>query len=112
MHNPVTEVPESSSAYLGVEFRDFEGKLALPVSVDYEIKDLTSNTVVRALQAVVPPIDSKITIHLTPTDNALQNEENRRERRSVTVIANMGGGAQLLDEFRYAVLNVRSHPTV
>lgn len=109
MHNQQAEVPEGSSAYLGVEFRDREGKLALPAAVEYEIRDLTTNQTILAATPFTP-VAPRITIHLTPTDNALQNAENRRERRAITVTADMGAGEQLRDEFRYAVLNLRSHP--
>jgi len=109
MHTPNAEVPESSSAYLKVEFRDGDGKLALPASVNYEIKCLTTNKTILAL-TLFTPVQPRIIIHLTPTDNALQDVRNSRERRSVTVIADMGAAERLLDEFRYAVLNVRSHP--
>jgi hypothetical protein len=109
MHNPTNEVPESSAAYLNVEFRDKDKKLAVPTTVHYEIKDLTTNRQIRPL-TLFPLPDSRITISLTPTDNALQSTANRRERRSITVIANKDTTGQLLDEFRYAVLNVRSHP--
>jgi hypothetical protein len=109
MHNPATEVPESSTSYLKVVLRDSLSALVNPFTLHYEIRCLTTNRLIRALTPWPSPT-AKTTIKLTSDDNALQVPTNARERRSVTVIANMGLDDQLLDEFRYAVLNSRSHP--
>lgn len=109
MHNPNSEVPESSAARLLVELRDAEGELADPANLWYEIRCLTNNTQVKALTEI-PGATAKTTIQLEAADNALIDVSNSRERRSITVIANKDLAGQLLDEFRYAVLNSRSHP--
>lgn len=99
------QLNERSTHYLTVEFLDKTGALAAPTAVTYRIDCLTTGVVVRNDTAI--GAGSTIEITLTPTDNAMQNQDNVTEHRRVTVIGQYGGsGDQVVKGYDYILRNM------
>ena len=98
------EVPQRTTAYLSVTFRDKNGDAQAPASVQYRIDCLTTGTAVKALTGLTP--GATIEIVLSADDNDIITESNTREARRVTVIAVHGAGDEVTGAFDYAVKNL------
>lgn len=100
------QINEGSTAYLRCEFKDSDGVQAFPTAVECRIDCITSGAAIRAL-APVTPASSVTTIEISATENAIQDDANRRERRRVTVIAEYGTPTdQSVSQYDYAVVNL------
>jgi len=102
------ECNEKSTAYRAVTFRDKDGVAQAPSSASYRIDCMTSGTAIRAVTALTPA--ATIEIVLTPTDNAIQNQGNPRERRRLTVTGVYGASDQVIEQFDHDVVNLTFAP--
>lgn len=97
-------VDEGSAAELTVTFKDKDGQPEAPASLTYRVDCLTNNQQVRGDTALSPA--ATVTIQLTPSDNAIIDQNNAKEKRLVTVKANFGADDADNREYTYEVKNL------
>lgn len=97
----MNQVTAGTTAYLQVAFRDKDGTAALPTTVNYEVKCLSTGNTVVASTSVTPA--TSVTITLTPTANTLQSSSNVYETRRVIITAGYGAGDSLVDFYDYQI---------
>lgn len=98
-------VREKSQHVLNVTFRDRATVLNVtPTNVHYRIDDLTNCRTILDWTTVSP--DDEITLTITPTQNELQCQGNREEKRQVTVAADYGLSTQYMDSVCFDVENI------
>ena len=102
-------INQDSSGYLTVTPKNKSGAAEAPDSMSYRIDCLTSAKVVRADTALVAA--SVVEIHLTPTDNAIQNEANEFEAKLVTVTCTYGASDGVKSQYSYEVRNLTKVPS-
>jgi hypothetical protein len=99
-------VREKSQHVLNVTFRDRATVANVtPTNIRYRIDDLTNCATILDWTAVSP--DDEITLTITPTQNELQSQCNREEKRQVTVAADYGLSSQFMDSVCFDVENIR-----
>jgi hypothetical protein len=99
-------VREKSQHVLSVTFRDRTTVANVtPTNIRYRIDDLTNCATILDWTAVSP--DDEITLTITPTQNELQSQCNREEKRQVTVAADYGLSSQFMDSVCFDVENIR-----
>src|SRR3569832_1764583 len=104
----VAPLNEASSGTLTIEFLDEAGLPAVPSSISYHIDYKTTNTEIRADTAIAPA--ASIDLALTPDDTRGDTQNNRIERRRVTLVATFGPGDQLTQDYEYSVRNLNYYP--
>jgi hypothetical protein len=105
----ISIVKESSESWVDVSFFDQNGSQASPSTVTYSLQCLATGKQIKTNVSVgASPV---VTITLTPTDNAIQDEANSYEDKLLTVVATFGIGAQQVDDFIYRVRNLRGFPS-
>ena len=99
-----TIVNENSTSYVTVVPKDKDGVAATPATLKYQIDCVTTGTNMKAETALTPGTSVEITI--TPTENAINDQNNSHEERVVTVTAGYGASDQVIEEFDYLVINL------
>ena len=99
-----TIVNENSTSYVTVVPKDKDGVAATPATLVYQIDCVTTGTNMKAETALTPGTSVEITI--TPTENAINDQNNSHEERVVTVTAGYGASDQVIEEFDYLVMNL------
>lgn len=100
----ISVINEGSTGYLSVAFYDKANLPALPSSISYTVRCLTTGTVLRAPTSLTPA--TSIEILLSPSDNAIQQAGNPYETRLVTVSASYGASDAINDDYTYQVRNL------
>jgi hypothetical protein len=98
-------VPEGSSSYVTVTFKDKDGNLAVPLSVTYSTYCNTTGTAIKTNVALTPA--SSIVITLNALDNAIIVQSNSSEEKVLTVKSNYGVNDNANDEYVYQVKNLK-----
>lgn len=99
-------IRESSQHTLDVKFKQrSDASLQVPTNIRYRIDDLTTGVAVLDWTSV--SADDEITLTITPTQNAMQDQCNRKEVREVVVAADYGLSTQYLGSVTYEVENLR-----
>ncbi len=78
-------IPQGSTAYLRLEFRNVLGNPEPPLSAIYRIDDLTSGQEVRDDTSFVVPPSGIYVIKLDKDDNDLIDSNSIREHRRVSI---------------------------
>jgi hypothetical protein len=104
-------VNEGSTAALPVRFRDVDGNLAVPISVDYridcpDVEDVDAQNI-RPWTALTGPMADTMNIPLTPDDNVIMVPTLQKERHVVSIRVNHGTDDMANDELTYIVNNLR-----
>jgi ribulose kinase len=99
-------VNEKSSSDITVSFFDKTGTPAVPVSITYSTKCMTTGTAIKTAIAVTPA--AVITISLDALDSAIQNSMNSVENKLLTVQATYGIYDQCNDDYTWQVRNMAS----
>jgi hypothetical protein len=98
-------VRESSQHTINVSFKTRStAALTIPTNIRYKITDVHTGYVVLDWTAV--SADDEITLTITPTQNALQNQDRTYEIREVAVAADYGLSTQFIDTVTYRIDNV------
>ena len=105
----MTTVNEGSTSYLTVNFKDKDGVLAAPTSIEYRIDCITTGTAIKEATPVSPPASS-VEIEIDSTENAIQDQDNNSERRLVTVTGTYGTEDKIVEEHEYDVINMTKKP--
>ncbi len=99
-------IRESSQHTIDVKFKQrSDASLQVPTNIAYRIDDLTSGVAVLDWTSV--SADDEITLTITPTQNAMQDQCNATEMRQVVVAANRGLATQHIDSVSYEIENLR-----
>ena len=77
---------EGSSFKLTAAFTNYLGEPVTMLSIKYRIDCLTNGQTVRDWTDVAPA--EVVEIQVTPGDNIILNDSNRREKRQLTIVAN------------------------
>ena len=102
------EVPERTTSYLTVTFKDKTGAQAAPSSATYRIDCVTTGAALKGATAMGAAAVVELTI--AASENAIQNEQNALETKRVTVVALYGAGEQVTAEYDYLVRNLKHVP--
>lgn len=102
----IPQYNESTVAYVDFEVYNKDEELTAPTTLAYQIDCATTGAAIRASTALTPA--STGTITLTPTDTALQSQNNATELRVLTLTANAGLDSQHIEIFQYEVLNLKA----
>ncbi len=97
-------VNEESTSYLTVDFKDKADALEAPASVSYRIDCLTSGQEIQGDTSITPL--ASVEIEIDPALNAIQDANNAREWRRVTVTATYGPNDQINDQFDFYLRNM------
>ncbi len=101
---PKTRVNEKSNFTATVNFRDRATKAAsTPTTIQYRIDDLTTRIEITDWTTVSAA--SSITIAITPTENAIQDNSSRLERRQLLVKADDGLSTQAIGQKQWQIVN-------
>ena len=88
-------VGEGSSFTLVAAFYNYLDQSTTMLDVKYRIDCLTTKQTVRDWTSVTP--SAQMEIEVTPTDNEIQNDRNKREHRQLTIVANDDSDTQFVD---------------
>lgn len=86
---------EKSSFTLSAYFRDDANAADTPATVEYRIDCLSTNKNILAWTSVTPGENVSITVK--PSENAIQNEGHRKERKQITVAADRNTDTETRD---------------
>ena len=100
---------ESTAAKFPFSCYDEDRAEDTPGTLHYKIDCLTTGASVKASTEISPATQSG-EIDITPTDNALQSQDNDAELKLLTLTADQGTDAQFIKQYRYEVLNAASVP--
>ena len=101
---PNTEILEGSSFIAQANFRDGETGTA-PTTADYRIDCVTTGKNIKGWTSLTPAASIDITI--TATDNALQDQGLKIEKRQITVSADRGTSTEKRNIISYHLKNIR-----
>ena len=96
---PTTTINERTTLVLTLTFLNDTGDEVDPDAATLRIDDVTSNTVVRAVTALVNPT-SGMEVEITSAENAMKTTRGKEER-VVTVEFDYGIGRHGTQEYRY-----------
>ena len=100
-------VNEGSSSKATVRFYDDSGAAFVPSSAKWRLTDSTNNRTLSDWQAIVP-LAAVVTIEIPYSMNAIYNDRNLYEERTITIQADTGSvSSQFSEEVRYKVRNLR-----
>jgi hypothetical protein len=97
-------INERSSAYIEVSFFDKNGVAAVPTTITYSTKCLTTGTAIKT-NITVPPA-SKVTINLDALDSVIQVASNPQEDKALTIKASYGLNDESNAEYYWRVKNL------
>lgn len=99
-------IREASKHVITASFRDRATAAAVtPTNVKYRIDNLTTGTVV--LDWTTATAASDVSITITPTQNALQDQSNLTETRQLSVAADYALSTQFIDAITFELENLR-----
>lgn len=101
-------VPEKTTSYVTVTFRDKNGNLAVPVSARYRVDDKKSGAEIRTWTALGAA--SSIEITMNADDNTIYDADQPYETRVVTVEATYGSSDLLTETYEYQLRNLAFYP--
>jgi hypothetical protein len=102
------EVQEDSAFTLTAKFYDDAADpwtLSAPTTVRYRIDDVSGGAQIRDWTTVTT--GTSVSIVITSTDNAIQQDYRTCERKQITIQANAGLTTQYVDTFHWVVNNVQ-----
>ncbi len=102
---PKTRILEQSSFEATAYFRDSDDAASAPTTARYRIDCLETGLNLVGWTALTPAVSNSITI--TPTVNAIQNKENRTEKKQLTVHADQNTDTQRVDIVSWKVVTNR-----
>jgi hypothetical protein len=98
-------IREGSQHVITAKFKDRStAALVVPTNIRYRIDDLTSGVTILDWTSV--SADDEITLTITATQNALQDQCKREEVREVVLAADYGLSTAYLDSIRFTVENL------
>lgn len=100
----MAEVPEQSTAWLTVTFKNRSGLLEAPSSFRYRI-DTNEGIEVKDWETISNP-SASYEITLTPSDNSITGSNQIVQKNIVTVNATFGAGDERNQKFDYNVRNL------
>lgn len=100
----LSTIPENTTAFLTVAFKDKNGDPETPATAAWLAIDLYSGEILQPETALSPAASIEITIPASV--NAIQNENLPKETRRVIVKATYGGSQSLNQKFDYIVENL------
>ena len=86
---------EGSHFTVKAHFENHLEQTVTMLAIKYRIDDLTNKATVRDWTSITPVAEFEIAV--TPADNAIISDGNRRERRQLTIVANDDGDTQFVD---------------
>jgi hypothetical protein len=86
---------EGSSFTIVLGFTNYIDEPVTMLDVKYRIDCLTTGRTIREFTSITPATEMEITV--TSTDNAIQNDRNKREKRQLTIVANDDSDTQFVD---------------
>ena len=98
-------IPEETTCYLTVTFKDKNGAAQAPTSATWLVIDLDSGTVVQT-EANITPISSAPEISIPPAANAILNDAHAYETRRVIIQASYGTSDGVNGQYDYLVKNL------
>jgi len=102
----VKAINEKTALWVSFTLRDKDDALEVPGALEYRIDCLTTGAVIKTDTPVTPASSGEI--ELTPTETALQSQDNATELRLVTVTADKGTDTQHIETYQYEVKNLRA----
>lgn len=97
---------EQSAVPVTVRFRDRAlADEVTPTNVKYRVDCLTTGVPLLDWTSVSP--GETVSITITPTQNAIQNDRNTHERKQLMVAADYGLSTQFVEAIDYEVTNMR-----
>jgi hypothetical protein len=98
-------IRESSQHTIDVKFKQrSDASLQVPTNIAYRIDCLTTGATIADWTSV--SADDEITVTVTPTQNALQDQCNKVERRQLTVAADRSLSTQFMDSVVFELENL------
>ncbi len=98
-------IREGSQHVITAKFKDRStAALVVPTNIRYRIDDLTSGVTILDWTSV--SADDEITLTITATQHALQDQCKREEVREVVLAADYGLSTAYLDSIRFTVENL------
>jgi hypothetical protein len=101
-------VPEGSTAWLDVVFKNKTGNNETPSFAEYRI-DTTDRSEIRTWTEV-PALSDSVELTLTPSDNTMADQNAKEQTNVVTVRAVFGSDGEHIDTYSYKVSNVHQIP--
>lgn len=97
---------EQSQIAVGARFRDRAlADEQIPSAVSYRLDCLTSGIQILDWTTVTP--GETVTVTVTATQNKIQQDYNRTERKQLTIAADYGLSTQFVDSIDWEVTNLR-----
>lgn len=103
-------VNEGTKAVLTVTFRDENDALAAPTSIRYRIDDEKDGESTEVLDWTSVAAASSVDISITSSQNAILNDDDEDEIRTVTVEATHGAGDLLTGEYTFRLKSLSHYP--
>jgi len=98
-------IREGSQHVITAKFKDrSSAALVVPTNIRYRLDDLRSGTTVLDWTSI--SADDEITITITATQNALQDQFQREEVRELVLAVDYGLSTQYIDSITYTLENI------
>jgi len=104
INTPQLAFKEGSAFTATAYFRDNDTALA-PTTASYRVDCLTTGKVLTDWTTLTPA--ASIAISITPTENAIQDDSNRTEKKQITVSADPDTTTQVRGTVTYKVQDIR-----
>lgn len=98
-------VDEGSAAFVTFTFRDEDGNLITPSTVEWRLDDLTNDANIVDWTVITP--DTSVSVQCTGAHNSISAESKQYELREVSVRIDNGLATQAYKSKRYKVKNLR-----
>jgi hypothetical protein len=99
-------INENSKHSVTVKFRDEDGRPYVPDTIHYRIDCETTKQAVLGVTEFTPA-GSSVTISVTPTQNSILKDGNKRELKTLTVYADYDTDDQVTEIVQWYVRNLR-----
>jgi hypothetical protein len=98
-------INEDSKHNVRVTFKDEDGRPYVPTTIHYRIDcDTTKQQVLGVTEFT--PVGSSVTIPVTPSQNAIIKDANKRELKTMKVFADYGTDDQVTEVVQWYVRNL------
>lgn len=106
---PKTKLNEGSGFTATAYFRTRSTMAAnTPTAVKYRVDCLTTRTTLQDWTTLTP--GESVSVSITPTHNAIQDSNNKRERKQLTVASDPGTSSEQKGVIRWTVENLYGSP--
>lgn len=98
-------IPEGTTSYLSVTFKNKSGVATAPSSATWQAIDLDTGTSMKSSTAITPIADT-VEVTIPPSVNAIHDESRKMETRRIIVIGVYGADDAVVGTFDYNLRNV------